>query len=604
MEYCKQNEMVLKEYRLDFYRLYIKKKEKFDRFEQLYSKEAKDGHKVLFIKRNEIEYRLNSIYRPVEEAICWAKQYKLNDIEKVIMMFGFGNGFFVKSILDKMEEDGVLVIYEPSFSIFLYVMEHYDLMDILKDPKLYLIIEEVNEDECKNVLAKTININNYENNLMVTHPIYDKIYEKELMYFTKKVHSSLKSKQLNFNYYAKLGQLSCENILNNLLYLKSDYILDDLFETTSKDIPVIIVAAGPSLEKNIDELKRAKGHAIIIAVTRALDMLYEHNIEPDFLSIVDPQEILEEFSYGGEAITFPIFCQFSSSHGMLKHHSGIKIFCGDSEFVNLLLEKINKRIKNIYTGGSVATFAFELAIELGFKNIILVGQDLAYAKDGITHAGGIKEVREVDQDYTVEGINGEPVVTRYDWYHFLQWYEQEIERIKDKINIYDATEGGAKIKGTIIKPLSNCIDELCIHNIDCKQILVNVKRGLDVDEKKRLHELLDTALENLNHIYVLSRDLTKYCKKVIQILSDKKELDKNHSMVHKILKGNKKIHKYLVYTLLDDLMKESMVGVYKMSGNSLEDQKNAFQYSKQFYENLMKACDQVKPVLNNVLKEI
>lgn len=604
MEYYKQNELVLKEYRFKLYELYIKKKEKFDRSEQLYLKEAKDGHKVLFIKKNEIEYRLNSSYRPAEEARYWAKQYKLNDIQKVIMMFGFGNGFFVKSILDKMEEDGALVIYEPSFSIFLYVMEHYDLRNLLKDPKLYLIIEKVNEDECKDILDETINMNNYENSLMVTHPIYDKIYEKRLMYFTKKVHNSLRSKQLDFNYYVKLGQLSCENIINNLLYMKSDYIFDDLFEMVSKDIPVIIVAAGPSLEKNIDELKRAKGHAIIIAVTRALDMLYKHNIEPDFLAIVDPREMIEEFSYGGEAITFPIFCKFTSNYSMLKYHQGVKIFCGGSVFVSYLLEKINRKMKNIIVGGSVATFAVGLAMQLKFKNIILVGQDLAYAKDRTTHTGGVKEVVENAKDYTVEGIDGEPILTRYDWYHFLQWYEQEIEARKDEISVYDATEGGAKIKGSNIKSLSSCIDEFCIYDINCEQILDNVKRGFDADEKKKIHELLNTALENLNHIYVLSRDLTKCCKRMLQLISNKKEIDKNHPMVRKILKTNKKIHNYPVYVLLDDLVKESTANVFKLSGDSLEDQKDAFQYSKQFYENLMKACEQVKPVLNNVLKEI
>ncbi|WP_373845633.1 6-hydroxymethylpterin diphosphokinase MptE-like protein, partial [Clostridium sp.] len=48
-----------------------------------------------------------------------------------------------------------------------------------------------------------------------------------------------------------------------------------------KDIPAIIVSAGPSLDKNISELKRAEGKALIIATDAVLTTLKNHGIVPD-----------------------------------------------------------------------------------------------------------------------------------------------------------------------------------------------------------------------------------------------------------------------------------------------------------------------------------
>jgi len=78
-----------------------------------------------------------------------------------------------------------------------------------------------------------------------------------------------------------------------------------IFFDKFKDVPIIIVSTGPSLDKNIDLLKEAKGRALIISAGSALRPLLMRNIKPDFFAIIDPQDITYNQIKGYENIGIP-----------------------------------------------------------------------------------------------------------------------------------------------------------------------------------------------------------------------------------------------------------------------------------------------------------
>ncbi len=113
-------------------------------------------------------------------------------------------------------------------------------------------------------------------------------------------------------------------------------------------------------------------------------------------------------------------------------------------------------------GFSVANMNFLLAIHLKHKNIVLIGQDLAYAKDGLSHT---KDYSNLDKHeghfqrdknkYTTQayGDNGK-VESSFVWTLFRHNFEQDVANAKKNyyITTYNCTEGGARIEGTIEKP--------------------------------------------------------------------------------------------------------------------------------------------------------
>ncbi|ECO5761791.1 motility associated factor glycosyltransferase family protein, partial [Campylobacter coli] len=113
-------------------------------------------------------------------------------------------------------------------------------------------------------------------------------------------------------------------------------------------------------------------------------------------------------------------------------------------------------------GKSVANMSYLLTEYLNYKNIILIGQDLAYAKDGFSHTKDYKNLDKHEGHFQRDkgkfqclayGGNGK-VESSEIWTMFRLIFENDINYFQKFFNIttYNCTEGGARIEGTIEKP--------------------------------------------------------------------------------------------------------------------------------------------------------
>ncbi|HED6200377.1 TPA: motility associated factor glycosyltransferase family protein, partial [Campylobacter coli] len=168
-------------------------------------------------------------------------------------------------------------------------------------------------------------------------------------------------------------------------------------------------------------------------------------------------------------------------------------------------------------GFSVAHMNFLLTIHLKYKNIILIGQDLAYAKDGQTHSQGFIHANLHNGDYerdldkfstTAYGGNGK-VQSSEIWTLFRHNFEKDIVNIKMNYHIttYNCTEGGARIEGTIEKPFLWACENL-----------------LDKDLNKPFEKLEPLSLNKQNEFllkaYYKVYQSIKHCRDFSKILSN------------------------------------------------------------------------------------
>lgn len=560
-----------------------------------------DGDTTLVVTMASSKYRLNSLYSPTHEAERWAAQFEMKNLGIVATMFGLGNGTFARELLKKLDGNGVLLIYEPCAELFFYVLEHYDLTDILGAPNVSITVEGINDNEIKNLLSNHVDWVNLRSQVYCSHPIYDQVFEASSKNLYKILQDNNNRAVVNKNTDVAISRLLITNTLVNLKYLKRSNLVTDLIGKFPENVPAIIVAAGPSLDKNIDELKRAKGKAVIFAVDTAMKYLLAHEIIPDFIVTLDPKKSLKHLQ-DPRCHDIPMFGRLDSRPANLNANHKNIIFYNLEGYVKSLYEKLGKETGTFNSGGSVATGAFSICETLQFKRIILVGQDLAYLGES-THAGG------VSVDYSnasssieiVEDIYGNPIKTRYDWYVYIRWFEDAVDLFEGD-EVIDATEGGAKIHGTTIMTLKDTIDRYCIHEVDCERIVSELTPSVSPEELPQLLRYIKQDLSDLDEIIKKAEEACSICEKLMEKYEKSLQETTSSRRKNELLSDyNAEIEAKNVYELVDwDIAaatSDQLSELYVYSKDEKKNKLSTYEHAKAIYQAISDASLRIKPLL-------
>ena len=404
-----------------------------------------------------------------------------------------GSAFLEHAVTDSLPSVRVL-IWEPDSSIFLAWCIQEDISAYISDDR-YTILFGHN----MGMLDKAIKDNLFNHNVnhiafasTGDHSTDDNIYIDE---FKKRLTEKVKEIIIDNNNRKYFGSMPYEDYLYAISILNNNSTIDQLLERIpTRDIPVIIVSAGPSLNKNCKELKKAKGRAIIIAITHSMNTLYTAGIIPDLVAVIDPQDM--HFMDFDEDRSYTLLCDVYASRADQKRYNGKIIYFGFSAYEGLFTtDRIRGGINPELGTGSVSSDVFSLFVEAGFDNFIFVGQDLAYDDDGHTHADNFYEEGVCEQaglDEETEGIYGGKVRTRFDWDWFRKYYEKRIASLTD-VRVIDATEGGAFIKGTKVMTLEDAISEYCNTEYPVSEWIEGLEKG-NVQEEEEIRQWLDDSV--------------------------------------------------------------------------------------------------------------
>lgn len=573
---------------------------------KVYSVETDNKEYTLFVEKNNIRYRLNSLYNPTHEAEQWVKQFQIQEISNVVLMYGLGNGIFLRSILRKLHKNDIVLVYEPSIDIFLFAMDHYDMTDILSDGRILLVVEGLNVSDYHFTLKQIINVTNINTAIICTHPSYNEMFTQNSVFFWKEIKESYTYAIMDVNTMVAFGEKFIDNILKNTRYLKESNTIEDIKTKLPTNIPAILVAAGPSVEDNISELRNAKGKAVIFAVDRILDYLLDSGIEPDFVVSLDPAKPVEYFTKR-EEVRIPLITFMQTSHDVLQKHKGWKLFCNCSSFLSEAYHVNSMEAPDTPSSSSVATVAFSVCYELGFKTIILVGQDLAYKND-VSHAGNIKENLGDQGDVMVEGIHGGQVRSRYDWNNFLIWYQDMLEMHRE-LTVIDVKTDGAKIKGAIVMPLKEAIQKYSGQTYEPESFMDSFQPTFDGDQLLRVRAYLEENMDVLEKIKIKSKKAISDCNYLIGEY-------KNHSAVNskmnetakKIVKINNYIKEQQLYSLIDKYVMSSSVHdvseLFHFTEDSREDNIRTYERAINIFKAILDSLEFIKPRLEEAKKNL
>ena len=324
----------------------------------------------------------------------------------------------------------------------------------------------------------------------------------------------------------------------------------------------IIVCPGPSLSKNIDVLKKAKGKILIISVLHAFKALKEAGIIPDIIIHTDPGN-LQAYHYKKDGKDTSYWTSWVEENDFSEVSFFITTSMGAPQMFNIPAEKvlwmspgqkIGKHLPiDIFdydrVGGSVSHSAFDLMVEFGFESIALVGQDLAFAKDGELYADDArldlsdKRLFDMGRRFHVKGFFGDEVETNNTFYFFGQSYERFARELEDtNVKLYNCTEGGMYLNGFEHCELRSFIEKyssICSKN-NIYDIFDSVKKTKTdvVTDKKSMQHYVTKNLSLGNEISALIKSAMEIAVK--GDYSDQKiiKFDKIQNKVIKKLKRN------------------------------------------------------------------
>ena len=336
---------------------------------------------------------------------------------------------------------------------------------------------------------------------------------------------------------ANITKYFVKNSIVNLL-LNNDFINLNELQMKARGKPALIMAAGPSLIKQIELAQKYQHLFTIIAVDSIWEILIKHQIEPDILVALD-------------AFNEPKWMKDKlGKHTCLVADIGCKPYLTWQSIENLaftshhpqtsdLLRVLGKDVFTLPSGGSVATKSFAIAKVIGANPIVLIGQDLAHT-EGKDHAEGYaytynEETRQnrAEIGFNTEGYYGDIVRTERQFLSYKVWFEGEIQSDPNTL-VINATEGGAKIKGALQIPFKDICHELS-SNIEGKGPLFNFS-------KNQFNKQIDTknSLVFLSEFMKLCKEFESICDRGLELTS------KGSKQYDKAIKGITKINDQII----------------------------------------------------------
>lgn len=558
--------------------------------------ESKDGYKILKVNIDNKWIYIGSKYNMEQEIEKFLYKFTEKKKESVFIVFGFGCGEHIKKLRKKYPENQILV-YEPNVSLKEFVN---NLEWIKKDDCLAIIYNDTIE------LKKHMYymVQEYNLNLMinVSFANYEKIYPLEFIEFLNEVKQNVLSTIMSKNTKMKYSNVWFKTLMNNLPYMANGFPAD-VYKNKYINKPAVIVSAGPSLEKNICQLKRINDDMIIISSQRTLRPLIENGIKPHLLAAIDPVDVsYEQCKDYLNKVNIPLLLYPGTNDKIVSNHNGMKLFYGDNSFLPKIL---NREIEIIESGGSVAHPMISYAQMLGCNPIILIGQDCAYTgekyhaniADNKYGASRFVDVKN-DSDIYVEDINGEMVRTSLVLNDYRRGIEQILMTYPDRTYI-NATEGGARIKGTIEMTLREAIDMYSGRSFKKFQpikININIKGNTIkylIEAKKACNEIIEEC-KNIN------QGLTQ-----LQMAYKLNNQGKVNMLLEKLDKSDKKIKKkYENIELLNMLLYPIILETLMTADTDIKNEDKIISKNNKLYEEIAKQLEYSLEIIDETLRKI
>ncbi|EOY5854306.1 motility associated factor glycosyltransferase family protein [Campylobacter coli] len=435
----------------------------------------------------------------------------------VLYFYGFGNGILFKALLQNKNHQHI-VVFEKDIEIIWVIFHILDFSNELQNARLMVLENDKLQTQDYTELCSSKPFFQFSRIyfLELMSHYYERFHE-DVLELNKKLAENFKNIILRNGNDPKDALQGIEQFVYNLPQMITHPSYKELLsKRKGVSDTAIIVSTGPSLTKQLPLLKKYANKATIFCADSSYPILAKHGIKPDYVCMLERTEITAEFfnhDFGEFDKDIVFICAGVVHPKAIEYLKGRNLVITQKVlafpyYINL------KDFSYAAVGLSVAHTLSYLATYLSHKNIIFIGQDLAYAENGNSHPDDYQNSATYEsQAYEhilteAYGGNGK-VETHSIWLLFKNWFENEMIPNTRKMGIttYNCTEGGARIEGTIEKPFLWACENL-----------------LDKDLNKPFEKLEPLSLNKQNEFllkaYYKVYQSIKHCRDFSKILSN------------------------------------------------------------------------------------
>ncbi|EAK2962127.1 motility associated factor glycosyltransferase family protein [Campylobacter coli] len=422
----------------------------------------------------------------------------------VLYFYGFGNGILFKALLQNKNHQHI-VVFEKDIEIIWIMFHILDFSSELQSARLMVLNTNKLEIQDYNELCSSKPFFQFSRIyfLELMSHYYERFHE-DILGLNKKLAENFKNSIVSHGNDPLDALQGIEQFVYNLPQMITHPSYKELLSKRKNlSDTAIIVSTGPSLTKQLPLLKKYANKATIFCADSSYPILAKHGIKPDYVLSLERIPLTSEFfnnDFGEFDKDIVFICAGVVHPKAIEYLKG-----GNRKYLIMprylyfpIYIKLNKYFYFLYNTPSVAHMSYFLSVLLNHKNIILIGQDLAYAENGNSHPDDYQNSATYEsqayEHILTEAYGGKKEIKTHEfWIFFKQILEAMI--IKYHITTYNCTEGGARIEGTIEKPFLWACENL-----------------LDKDLNKPFEKLEPLSLNKQNEF--LLKAYYKVCKSI------------------------------------------------------------------------------------------
>ncbi|EFT8174854.1 motility associated factor glycosyltransferase family protein [Campylobacter jejuni] len=431
----------------------------------------------------------------------------------VLYFYGFGNGILFKALLQNKNHQHI-VVFEKDIEIIWVIFHILDFSSELQSARLMILENDKLQTQDYTELCSSKPFFQFSRIyfLELMSHYYERFHE-DVLELNKKLVQDFKDSILSHGNDPLDALQGIEQFVYNLPQMITHPSYKELLSKRKNlSDTAIIVSTGPSLTKQLPLLKKYASKATIFCADSSYPILAKHNIKPDYVCMLERTELTAEFFNHdfGEFDKDIVFICAGVVHPKTIEYLKNKTFIITQKVLAFPYYINLKNFCYAAVGFSVAHTLSYLATHLSHKNIIFIGQDLAYAENGNSHPDDYQNSANYEsqmyEHILTEAYGGKKEIKTHEvWIFFKQILEAMI--IKYHITTYNCTEGGARIEGTIEKPFLWACENL-----------------LDKDLNKPFEKLEPLSLNKQNEFllkaYYKVYQSIKHCRDFSKILSN------------------------------------------------------------------------------------
>ncbi|ELE7059563.1 motility associated factor glycosyltransferase family protein, partial [Campylobacter coli] len=361
----------------------------------------------------------------------------------VLYFYGFGNGVLFKALLQNKNHQHI-VVFEKDIEIIWIMFHILDFSSELQSARLMVLNTNKLEIQDYNELCSSKPFFQFSRIyfLELMSHYYERFHE-DILGLNKKLAENFKNSIVSYGNDSTDTLQGIEQFVYNLPQMITHPSYKELL-SKRKGISdtAIIVSTGPSLTKQLPLLKKYASKATIFCADSSYPILAKHGIKPDYVCMLERTEITAEFfnhDFGEFDKDIVFICAGVVHPKAIEYLKGRNLVITQKVlafpyYINL------KDFSYAAVEFSVAHMSYFLSVLLNHKNIIFIGQDLAYAENGNSHPDDYQNSANYESQMykhiLTEAYGGKKEIKTHEvWIFFKQILEAMI--IKYHITTYN-----------------------------------------------------------------------------------------------------------------------------------------------------------------------